>query len=322
MWIVRLAFLASLTVLGACKDEPRYTASSESAAVDRARLCTDGGATLDQASNECVCTEGQSWSGIRCEAPAVATTPVVEAAVPPSSQDPEPEDASSAVAADPAPDPAPAPLAADADFASRLKNACKRAKGTWLENDLYCHCDSDKVLVARRCRTLTGNVTDDACLRAVNKGKWKQGVCSCEPGLVFSPSRGGCVAKFTGNTAVLRRVCESSLNNGKWDAMGDRCRCPEGRVWAGELCQVQQRLSSKTVCESGTNRGTWQNYIKQCACPTGFFWIDQACQRATTVSDQEACESESNRGRFDAALVRCLCPGLTHWRADTKSCSN
>jgi hypothetical protein len=263
-----------------------------------------------------VCPAGQTFTGVRCEKPAGGAT--LPEGLPPK----DPEADAEATAAPPPPPPVEdtGAVATTPDVATRLKTDCKRARGTWLEKDQYCHCPNDKVLVARRCRTLNGDVTDDACLRAPSKGKWKKGVCACEPGLVFSPARGGCVAKFTGDVAVMRRVCESSLNNGKWDAMNERCACPTGRVWVDELCQVQSRLRSKVVCESAANKGAWNADAKTCACPAGHTWLDQTCTKTAGVAPRTACQSEANRGRWDDGLGRCLCPGLTRWDAAAKAC--
>src|SRR5262245_58797348 len=101
MRVVGLAVLVLLTLSGACKNEPRYSASSESAAVDRGRLCADGGATLDLASNQCACPAGATWTGIRCEG-AVTQVPELPAGAPPQGMSPE-EDP------EPAPDPSAVP---------------------------------------------------------------------------------------------------------------------------------------------------------------------------------------------------------------------
>lgn len=333
MRVLRLslvALVAGLLLMFACKDEPRYVAGAAGPSADRQRLCEGGGASFDGATNECVCAAGQKWNGIRCDAtPAVAATPSLPMGIAPTGIDPHTDDeedeapadsANAEAASDTAKAPADAATPPAVDVAERLAVACKRARGTWLAKDSYCHCPKDQVLVGRRCRTLKGNVTDDACLRSVSKGRWKGGDCRCEDGLVFSPSRGGCVPKFTGDVAVLRRVCESSLNLGKWDAQGSRCLCPAGRVWDDELCQVQQRLSSRAVCESDFNRGQWQADAKRCTCPAGFVWHNQACLSRGNVSDEMACNGETSRGRWDKGLNRCLCPGLTRWDSLTKSC--
>lgn len=321
-----LALVAGLLLMSGCKDEPRYVAGAAGPSADQQKMCEGGGAMFEAATNECVCGAGERWNGLRCEATAAASLP---SGLPPTGINPEPE--TSEGAAGPT-DAAAGPSEATAeggsegtstpaiDVTERLAAACKRARGTWLEKDGYCHCPKDQVLVARRCRTLAGNVTDDACLRSVSKGRWQAGTCACDPGLVFSPGRGGCVPRFAGDVAVLRRVCESSLNLGKWDAQGERCRCPVGRVWHDELCQVQQKLSSKSVCESDFNRGQWQAAAKRCTCPGGQVWHNQTCLARTSVSDATACASETSRGRWEASLNRCLCPGLTHWDSAAKRC--
>jgi hypothetical protein len=357
-----IAFAVTLALLALsstqCRNEPA-TSASGSAGIDRSRLCKDGGADLDERTNACVCPDAAKWDGFKCVAAggdqpsAASMTDAENANAPATERDLEAKAAKEAKAlADKLSEGATPLPAADKDVADSdvakddgksvtadaktsggagaVAAACRRARGVWLEKEAYCHCPDGKVLVGSTCRTLPGVVTDDACTRAVHKGRWVKGHCLCGEGQVFSPSRGGCVAPLTGESATMgRRVCESSMNRGRWDARGVRCDCPEGRIWIGEACEVKGNLTSREICESDYQGGKWDPTRRRCACPArrspdgsgGMqMWIDQACRPAATVSEPTACVAESNGGRWNAALKTCVCPGGDKWDAAARTC--
>lgn len=317
---IRALALLSLLSVSACKDEPPTV---ESATTARTKFCKDGGAEFNAETNECVCPYAAHWTGARCE--AKGDTPAA----------PQPEAAAPAVASvapmepkeveEPQPEPAPVAEAQPAPSGDQaLRAVCKRAKAHWVEDGAYCLCPRGQELVGRSCRDVGGRVTDDMCQRALYRGKWKKGDCRCGPDQVFVPARGGCVARLapteTPNVTLLRRVCESSLNHGKWDAAAARCNCPPGRIWHDEICQTQSKLTSRVVCESSFNQGTWDKSAKTCACKPGYFWINQRCISARTLDEKAACEAESSKATWNGAANRCICPGLTKWDAKTLAC--
>lgn len=274
--------------------------------IDRAQLCRDGGATVNEISNECECSAGLAWNGVRCEVDgsvivnqaqtvssgSIETTettastadsnpaqqPVDEAAVEVTAEimrrmKPSPEKGAS----EPAEFTKAGPAAGERSWIPQLIRACRIAGGAWLERHQYCHCPDGKVLMGRRCRLTYGRMTDDVCLRAVNKGVWRGGICECPNGKVFSPGRGGCVEKFTGDSVIMRRICENTVNQGKWIQRLERCRCPDGHIMVGETCVLKTHLRSADVCESSENGGTWNAASKLCNCPAGKSWINQSC---------------------------------------------
>ena len=319
-----LALLSLLSIAAACKDEPPTVESATSA---RTKSCRDGGAEFNAESNECVCPYAAHWTGARCEpdseakaavkpdteAPAMATVAPVEPAEPVKVEEQKPEPAPLE------PSPATGGLVDEA-----LRRVCRQAKAHWVDDGNYCLCPKSQVLVGKACRDVGGRITDDACLRAVHKGKWKKGDCVCGPDQVFVPARGGCVSRLspsdTPNLVLLRRVCESSLNHGKWDAKAARCNCPTGRIWHDEICQSQQKMTSRAVCESAFNQGSWDKTAKVCGCKPGYFWLNQQCLAARTVSEKAGCEAESSRGSWNLSLSRCICPGLAKWDGKSLRC--
>lgn len=326
MRLMLLALSLMLAVISGCKDEPPY-ARKTVVAGGKAQLCQDGGATYHQESDACVCSDGQNWTGARCEKPANAHMPE---SVPPANAltadgahqsatiQVKPEDAKPA--ADDDDDDVDEPVKHASTGNADLVNRCHQAKGEWVEEDHFCLCLAGRVLVANTCRHLPGRPTDDACLRSVFPGHWQKGVCECDEGLVFAPSRGGCVKPYKGGVAALRRECEDSMSRGKWDAADVRCLCPRGKVWLGESCQTQYALSSKDVCESDFNHGTWDYGHKLCVCPGGRVWVNQACIRATSVDPAELCEREAGGGKWNSRVMRCICPRLGHWDEETFTC--
>jgi hypothetical protein len=276
--------------------------------IDRAQLCRDGGATVNEATNECECSTGLIWNGVRCDVdrsvlesrkqnPSSGGPAETDAATGPAQDEPVPQQADEAAVevtaeimrrmkpapakpeSEPATAPATAPedVAGDSSWIPQLIRACRIAGGDWLQRHKYCHCPDGKVLMGRRCRLTYGRMTDDVCLRAVNKGVWKGGICECPRGKVFSPGRGGCVEKFTGDSVIMRRICENTVNQGKWIQRLERCRCPDGHILVGETCVLKTYLRSEDVCESFENGGTWNAATKRCACPAGKSWINQSC---------------------------------------------
>ena len=306
---------AAALAVSACENKSK----PNPAAVDRAKLCSEGGATLDATSNECVCSAGMHWAGARCEAAAP----------------PPPETASDGAALKPA-DEASGSGAQAVDVASgsggaseaealpppdeKLKAACHAAGAGWDAAHGYCLCKGDAVLVGLKCVALAGKVTDDACMHAVHAGKWKKGDCSCPEGAFFAPNLGGCVALRSFDQVLARRLCESSANGGKWDAHADRCACSKERIWSTGRCLAQREMSSKQVCESEFNHGTWDKAKKSCGCPDGKAWRDQRCRLLTTLDPKTACESEAVGGKWEAGVSRCLCPKKMKWDQKTLSC--
>lgn len=273
--------------------------------IDRAQLCLDGGATVDEKTNECVCAAGLVWTGVRCdvdrsilgqqessvrsvkdepqkvpdpppsaapavkesqasaEEPSVEVTDKIMRRTKPAKPQTQAEERSTA--------------SQEPQWMSSLIRACRIAGGSWLARHKYCHCPDGKVLMGRRCRLTGGRMTDDVCLRAVNKGKWKGGICECPKGLVFSPGRGGCVEPFAGDDVIMRRICENTVNQGKWIQRHGRCRCPDDHILVDETCVRKTYLRSEDICESFENGGTWNSAAKRCSCPAGKTWINQSC---------------------------------------------
>jgi hypothetical protein len=325
-----------LSVLGAlwlatsaCTDEP----DSKTASVGKDKLCALAGAQFDAASDSCSCPNSGIWNGHACDAaPAEGATqlaakaPVEAIATPVAAEEHQP-----AVSAETPTVEAPGDEsgraekdrknnAATPELSAQVKRDCKRAHGEWLEGESYCFCRRGGVLVGATCRQLGGRMTPEVCKETQAPGRWRDGRCECAPGLVFSPNRGGCQPPLHGSIASLRRICEGSLNNGRWNAALGACICPLGRVNVGEGCEIQERLSSREVCESATNRGQWDKDAKRCNCTAGHFWIDQQCKPFANVTASEACESEANHGRWESSLLKCICPRLTQWDAGRRSC--
>jgi hypothetical protein len=316
--------------LAGCQCQDGKLVNSAKSAVDKDKLCALGGAHYDAASNECACDGGRAWDGARCGPPAVGQPAAAEPVLPTEATAAQPasapaaEESPAVPSAEPMPEPTEPPAKLETPSAGTRKAlhaACRRANGHWVEKDGYCYCPRAEVLVGQHCYRLPGRVTDDACLRAVRKGRWNAGVCECAPGLVFSPARGGCVEPYAGHdVTVLRRICESSLNYGKWDQRNARCLCPEGRIIIGEVCMAQSSESSAAVCESPYNRGRWSPAAKACACPRGRLWIDQTCRPLDLIEPRTACQSELSRGTWNVSMGTCICPGLTHWWPAEKRC--
>ena len=321
----RTAALLGALILLVFSCHRNFSGAAGTNAVDRAWLCKNGGGMLSQAAQECLCPINQRWNGSRCEKapPSPAAAKAAAVTLPPQPdqivQLPSTAASESAGRATTGPVAAPPNVASGKTTpakvdANPLRRACHLAKAYWDEADQYCHCPDHRVLIGSHCYLLGGRVTDDACRRSVHKGRWRHGVCTCPAGLVFSPARGGCVKQLPETaTVVLKRVCESSLNLGKWDGALSRCQCPPGRIWQGELCQERGTLSSRTICESDYYHGKWNAERKTCACRAGSVWYDQSCRSANGLTMQQICTSEANRGAWNASLGRCICPGLEQW---------
>lgn len=312
-WLARgAALFVGMTFLAACENKP----SPGQAAVDRARLCSEAGATLDAATNECKCAQGSKWSGTRCDAEQTAAGSGSPQPPPP---EPAPVLASTALV-----DPVPEMKVGDAAASleplpqdEKLRTACKAAKAKFDEKNGYCLCKQGLILDGKRCVALAGSASKDVCTRAIHPGKWKKNECQCAAAQIFSPNLGGCLAARPLGDLVARRICESTLNKGKWDAREARCNCPKERVWSGAQCMPQRELTSRQVCESDYNRGAWDKTKKRCDCPEGKTWSDQRCRLLATVDPKMACESEANGGKWEAGVSLCLCPGKFKW--DKKS---
>lgn len=335
----------------ACEDEEKTAALST---IQHAHQCSDGGALFDARNSVCVCGSNQTWSGTRCDQtaavppaePAKVTNVTDTATAPNTGHESGTMNLGEPPHAPPVPPAAKPKTSASVDPA-HLQASCRRAKGAFLPDSNYCHCPAGGVLVGQTCRVLT-RVTDDVCQRALARGKWvtATGECLCAAGKVFSPNRGGCVApyqvKAAGHDAppahpgkkgkgkfaskgfdsgdmIQRHICETKMNGGLWDAAEGRCTCPQGRVYAGELCVVQHRLTSREVCESDSNRGAWNKGQKRCGCPTGQMWLNQGCVRVSMLDGATACNAESNGGKWDKGRNVCVCP-KGRWNAAAKSC--
>lgn len=307
--------------------------------IDRAQLCSDGGANVNEQTNECECPAGLVWNGVRCdigvsalvmaeEIPAPVVEPVVT--TPPSAEQsanvPEvkaelavPESTAEVEKDTSVQDPVEK-VEASLSWIPQLIRACRIAGGSYLAAQQYCHCPDGKVLMGRRCRLTDGRMTDDICLRAINKGRWQGGVCSCPEGKVFSPGRGGCVEPFTGDSTILRRICENTVNQGKWNERQHLCMCPAGKVLFGETCVPKTNLRSADICESRQNRGAWDSHARACRCPEGQIWFNQSCENLADVDSSAACHGDLNKGRWNKAKNTCDCPRGTSWNAARKSC--
>ena len=314
-WLVVLCLWSTLVVLlPACTDDPAAKDASDAAAVDRAGLCKQGGATFNAANNECLCPESQAWNGTGCggvaaltavheELPAVAKDGAIDSAHPPV---PPANETITPVSEKPSNE--------------RLKAVCEKAQARWLPDDGYCACPDRKVLIGSTCRKLAGRMIDDVCLRALNKGSWLNGGCDCPGETVFNAARGGCVLPVLSDQSTLKLSCESSLNNGHWESSNVRCLCPKGRVWVDELCQVQQLLASQDICQGAFNKGKWDLKKKRCRCPGGTLWFNQACLSPKALTLKQACTSEGNSGQWDNERNGCTCPAQMKWNAQAKVC--
>jgi hypothetical protein len=351
-YLLALLVLAPLALAG-CKDDPTDLAQSHSSG---AALCAEAGGTLDPKRNECVCQAGHVWSGALCEASAgggqddaphgssdadvvspanlpPGPPPVPDNAAtvdggqeaeppPPPPLPPPPVPRSAEAESEPAPEAAKASHPLDDAIEARVRRDCAAAKGQWIAKDSYCHCPQARVLLGRVCAAdIDGEVTRRLCERAARPGKWRKNACECsDPASVFSPGRGGCVPMRLVSEATQRRMCESLVNRGRWDARDARCVCPEGRLWASELCQRQEELSSERVCESDFNQGRWDARGKRCECPRGKLWLDQACKDVAQVTARAACAAEINRGTWAEEASSCLCPGTQRWDPAAMRC--
>ena len=321
-WLVVLGLWSALALsIAACTDDPPAKSGGDKAAADAASLCKQGGATLNAATNECLCPEAQTWNGTGCV--AVGTPTAAAEGVPPGANDGAEKSiaAESTPALMPAPAAAPVPAPATKAAADeRLVKVCALAHARWLADDGYCLCPDRKVLVGSTCRKLAGRMIDDVCLRAVHKGTWHDGGCDCPGETVFNVARGGCVPPVLADQSTLKASCESTLNNGRWEASNVRCLCPKGRVWVDELCQVQQLLASQDICEGAFNKGKWDLAKKRCLCPGGSVWLNQACQSPKSIPPKQICESEANGGRWNSGKRVCVCPRGTSWHGATLTC--
>jgi hypothetical protein len=300
--------------------------------IDRGQLCQDGGATIDQSTNECICTGGTTWNGVRCDVPSKEDSAGnVEATVPESPPPPPvlPEiekadslgdtekDVSEAISSEVD---VPKVEESSAEFLSLVRRACRIGNGTWLKKFEYCHCPDGKVLMGRRCRPMNGRMIDDVCLRAVNKGTWNGGICECGEGEVFSPGRGGCMKTPITDKTLLRRICVNSMNLGRWNDTIGECSCPSGKIMVGETCENKSKMTSSEVCESAANSGKWDVISKRCDCPNQKIWANQSCLGVGEVDAETACISATNRGTWIKAKGRCACPKGERWIPSKKLC--
>lgn len=202
-----------------------------------------------------------------------------------------------------------------------VQKNCSAAGGEWLAKDGFCLCPKGRVLVGEICLEMTGELTRSVCERAASPGVWRDRQCRCrQVGFVFSPNRGGCVAMRLLSRATERRICESSLNRGKWQESHGSCICPRGKIWLAESCLSQADLSSEKVCESDVNHGRWDPEGKYCECPRGKLWINQSCRSLSNISMEQACTADINRGRWQEASETCRCPASRRWDAVAKRC--
>jgi hypothetical protein len=292
--------LLCLFLFTSCHDDPPKS--------DASALCAKGGATLS-AGNECACPNAQRWNGSRCEPAGTLAAERLNGVDKPSAPPPRPPEPS----VTPAPEPEAPPM-------PWLAAACRKAKAHFDAKDSYCHCSGGDVLINTTCRSFAGQVNQLACGNAHFPGHWLKGHCDCADGKDFIPGRGGCVARQAMSQTTSRRICESSVNRGKWDAARVRCDCGQGRVWSGAVCELQASRPSREVCESGYNGGRWDKDKKRCDCPAGRIWLDQSCRLAAGVDPLAACVSEANQGSWVTAASRCACPRAGRWDAAAKLC--
>ena len=211
--------------------------------------------------------------------------------------------------------------APSSEVMKRVRRDCAAAGGEWIADDAYCHCSGGRVLLGKVCADIREGVTRSICSRASIPGQWRSGACRCpHADLSFSPGHGGCVFVRSNSLATRRRICESQINSGKWNAHSNRCMCPDGRLWAAGNCQRQDELSSEQVCVSEPNQGLWNRRSKLCDCPKGTVWLDQKCRAISAVSSRLACAGEVNRGRWSNSENLCMCPGRTHWNDSRRRC--
>lgn len=286
--------------------------------IDRAQLCRDGGAAVNEVTNECSCATGLVWNGVRCD--VVHSSAPVTPAETPVAKVPAPAPAPVIVETKPQPIPASGGSSPVPDWLPELIRACRIGNGSWLKNHQYCHCPDGKVLMGRRCRPMSGRMMNDVCQRAVKKGEWMNGVCVCPAGQSFSPGLGGCVDAPVSDKTILRRICGSSMNQGRWNEKTSSCTCPAGKMLVDETCVSKSKLTSATVCTSPVNGGEWEPSTKSCSCPDGKIWINQACLGVGLVDAETACLSELNRGTWIKKKGQCGCPGQQRWIASKKIC--
>lgn len=321
--LMRLATLFFVYLLTACHSDPASKSGLAGSGVDRARICAEGGGTLAASSNECSCPDAQKWNGSRCEASAVAANLPAEtkAVEKPTIVPPHVELTESTETTEHA---EPEPAAEEPVRGKDLRAVCVGAGAHFDGKNRYCHCPGGDVLIGATCRSFAGQVNEMACKGVQHPGHWFKSHCDCAPGKEFIPGRGGCVSKSPMSQTTRRRICESSINRGKWDVRTIRCDCGPGRVWNDALCDEQASIPSRDVCESDFNLGSWDKEKKRCNCPQGRIWVDQSCKLAGSVEAQAACVGETNGGIWVAAASRCDCPPrIGHggvWDATAKLC--
>lgn len=287
--------------------------------IDRAQLCRDGGAAVNESTNECICTTGMIWNGVRCEAVPVPPESELASGDTPVEKIPSKPVVIEKIPQSPAPTEKNGKTAAP-DWLPELKRACRIGNGSFLKSNQYCHCPNGKVLMGRRCFPMNGRMLDDVCLRAVKKGTWTNGVCKCPAGQTFSPGLGGCVDAPVTDKTILRRICSNSMNDGRWNEKSSTCTCPVGKVLIDETCVSKSKLTSATVCTSQSNAGTWDPARKVCNCPNSKIWVNQSCLESGDVEAESACLSELNRGKWNKKKGQCECPGRKSWIAAKKMC--
>ena len=328
----------------ACKQKtaPSSPKPSQGVSIDKNKLCEDGGAIFVEARNACECPEGRAWDGNRCsentpqtqcpEGQVLANGQCVES----GGEDDDEKELCHAEGGTWQGDDCDCGtnkwwtgkrcLISDAeDFSwDKVRDTCEDAGGEWDRDERYCDCGSDAVLTDDECQSLTRGLTRSVCEDAVYPGSWLTGRCRCEDeDYTFSTGRGGCVPmQEDAAEDILESICESSVNEGRWDDETDRCDCPQGQLWFQETCPEQSDLSSREVCESAFNDGVWSKSEKICRCPVGTMWIDQTCRDLQNVTERTACTSDFNDGTWDETLGTCICPDDKGWIASVKRCDD
>ena len=316
--VLVLSLVATVALAHSCFKQKLDT-NDDLPKIDRAQLCQDGVASVDVTTNECICSGGTTWNGVRCDVnvadearklvePSVTETPT-----------PIPEPIPG-VPAKTVEETIPKIEASSADFLALVHRACRIGNGTWLKKFEYCHCPDGKVLMGRRCRPMNGRMMDDVCLRAVNKGTWINGVCECAEGEVFSSGRGGCVKTLLTDKIILRRICENSMNNGRWNETAGECSCPAGKMMIGETCENKSKMSSSDICESPAIAGKWNSARKSCDCREQKIWANQSCLSVAQIDAESACISGTNKGKWVKAKSLCVCPKGERWVLSKKMC--
>lgn len=117
---------------------------------------------------------------------------------------------------------------------AQLESAC-RGVGQWSNG--FCACANGQQFnaLSRRCEPIVHHHTRAMCGSGAKfYGQGDRGVCICNnPGSYFNPSFGGCTTSVSVTTS--QTIC-ATLYGGNWDANSSRCDCNNSGVWFRGSC--------------------------------------------------------------------------------------